>query len=414
MKKIVYMISTMFYPSIGGVENHIYNLSVGLTNKGYLVKIIKPELGCENHIYNLDGIEVHIVGCGNLNDLKKYKNYSIGKKNKYLGFLFGYLRKNYFNKFSQEIYRYIEEDINKNKGNKILIHQHDFISSIKLSKKLSKKYDVIFTNHTGEFLFLKKIPLGDKVIKLLTYHFKKIIAPSEELAEFKGIRNLKTVFYIPNGVDINKFNIVDNKEMNNLRSEYNISNDKLIVLCPRRWAPTKGVIYLIKAICDMKEKGEIDRNLFVFAGNDYNDYPEYKKEINEIIEKNDLHDNILLMGNVDYKNINNLMKLSDVIVFPSLMEAVSLAALEGMACGKIIVGTNIGGFPQLIEDKIDGFLVKSKDEFNLSKRLIEINNNYDKYENIKIKAREKVVNKYSWNIVTEKTIKIYEGCYKYV
>ncbi len=43
-KKVIYMISSLFYPSIGGVENHIYNLSktLMLNNKNILVKILKP------------------------------------------------------------------------------------------------------------------------------------------------------------------------------------------------------------------------------------------------------------------------------------------------------------------------------------------------------------------------------------
>ena len=43
---------------------------------------------------------------------------------------------------------------------------------------------MIFTNHTGEFLFLKKLPLNRIVIKHLTKHFKYIISPSEELNQF--------------------------------------------------------------------------------------------------------------------------------------------------------------------------------------------------------------------------------------
>ena len=69
--KVVYMISSLFYPSIGGVENHIYNLSktIILRNKTIKVKVIKPVINLEqNNIYILDGIEIHEISVGNKRD----------------------------------------------------------------------------------------------------------------------------------------------------------------------------------------------------------------------------------------------------------------------------------------------------------------------------------------------------------
>ncbi len=189
MNKTVYMISTMFYPSIGGVENHIYFISKYLVNNGYEVKIIKPSIGEETKVSLLDNIEVHTVGIGTKDEKVKYDKYKERSKGSNLGFLYGYLRKNYFNKFYKEVYSYIENNIKNGNNNEVIIHQHDFISSIRLSKRLSKKYNIIFTNHTGEFLFLKKLPFSNTIIKQLTKHFSYIIAPSDELAAFNGIRD---------------------------------------------------------------------------------------------------------------------------------------------------------------------------------------------------------------------------------
>ena len=157
-KKVIYMISSLFYPSIGGVENHIYNLSktLMLNDKNLLVKILKPVINLKkNNIYFLDGIEVHEISVGNGRDEEIYNNFKEKSKGNLIGFFYGYRRKSFFNRYRNEIYQYIEKEIQKEKQ-KFIIHQHDFISNIMLSKMLAKKYKVIFTNHTGEYLFLKE------------------------------------------------------------------------------------------------------------------------------------------------------------------------------------------------------------------------------------------------------------------
>ncbi|MBD5639100.1 glycosyltransferase family 4 protein [Clostridium botulinum] len=409
MKKIVYMITTLFYPSIGGVENHVYNLSKELVKKDIIVKVINPVINLgKNDIYDLEGIEVHKINVGNNEDERRYLRYKSKSKQNLFGFFNGYKRKCYYNKFSNDVYEYILKDVELEKPDKFILHQHDFISSIKLSKKLSKKYNIIFTNHTGEFLFLKRLPFSNLIIKKLTNHFKFIIAPSNELADFKGIRKENTYSFLSNGVDVEKFSPVTEIEKNNLRDKYNIPKNKAVVICPRRWAPTKGVIYLVKAIDILINKYNIHNISFVFAGNDYLDYPEYRDEILNIIKNKSLREYVYLQGNIDYKIMNELIKMSDIVAIPSLMEAISLSALEGMACGKIIIGTNVGGFPQIIQNTETGFLVEPEDEEKLAQIIKDVSCGV--YNNIKIceKAREFVEVKYSWSFICSNTINIYD------
>ena len=198
---------------------------------GYTVKIINPVINLDKStIEMLDGIEVHKLRVGDSSSegtYLKYKNKSKGL----IGYLSGYVRKNFYNKFYKSIAEYIEKDIHLNKYTKenIIIHQHDFISGYKLSKELSKSYKVFFTNHTGEFLFLKKLPFNKIIIKHLTKHFKYIMSPSEELNQFHGIREERTFSYIPNGVDLNSFfYVADENQIKNYKLEYGLDENKYI------------------------------------------------------------------------------------------------------------------------------------------------------------------------------------------
>lgn len=407
MKKTVYMLTTMFYPSIGGVENHIYNLSNEFVKKGINVKIIKPTIGVKNEVSILDGISIHILGVGDESDKLKYKELRKKSDGSLKGLFYGYRRKNFYNRYLLEVFNYLMKEINNDDSDEIVLHQHDFISSIKLSKKLSKKFKVIFTNHTGEFLFLKKLPISKILIRKLTKHFSYIIAPSNELADFRGIIGNDKYSYIPNGVNLDIFKKVSRDEINELREKYDVDKNKKIVICPRRWAPTKGIIYLVKGIKILKDRG-IDKYKFIFAGNEYNDYPEYKKQVEEYIRENKLEDSVKLLGNIDYKSMNEVIKLSDIVIIPSLMEAVSLSALEAMACEKVILATNVGGLKQIIEDRKTGYLIEKEDEIAIANKLEEmLNIEKCTLEEVAANSRKFVENEYSWEKIAENTLEIY-------
>lgn len=404
MKKAIYMITTLFYPSIGGVENHVYNLSKEFVNKGYKVKIINPVINYnKSEVYDLDGIEIHKISVGNKKDEDKYLKYKKNSGGNIFGFFNGYKRKYYYNKFRKLIYDYINIDIESGNCDEIIIHQHDFISSIRLSKMLSKKYNVIFTNHTGEFLFLKKLPLSSIPINYLTNHFKYIIAPSDELANFSVIRPQDTFKFLSNGVDVDRFSIISESSKNQIREKYNIPKYKVVIFSPRRWAPTKGIIYLVKAIKHIKS----DNVVFIFGGNDYSDYPEYREEILNYIKENNLQSKIMLLGNIDYQLMDEYVKLSDIIAIPSLMEAISLSALEGMACGKPIISTNVGGMPQIIKQLETGLLVEPKDEKQLAQAIEKLVNDNELREVIGNNCRRFVEEKYSWKSISDETELIY-------
>ncbi|NFI51520.1 glycosyltransferase family 4 protein [Clostridium botulinum] len=407
--KVIYMLTTVFYPSIGGRESHIHNISKELIKNGNIVKIINPVINLEKtNIEILDGIEVHRIKIGNSDSEQKYLKYK-NKSKGLAGYFCGYLRKNFYNKFYKTIIHYIENDIQSNNYNKenIVMHQHDFISGYKLSKELSRVYKMVFTNHTGEFLFLKKLPFNKIVIKNLTDHFEYIISPSEELNKFQGIRDEKTFSYIPNGVDLEEFYVADESQIKNLKLEYGLDENKHMILCPRRWAPTKGIMYLIKATNILKDTDIGDKFQVVFIGNDYEDYPEYKSEILNFIKENNLGKYIKLLGNIEYENMSKITQASDIIVIPSLMEAVSLSMLESMSCGKIVVGSNTGGIPEVIKNNKNGFLVKKADEISLANKLYDIIKRYDELECIRIKARDSVEKSYSWKRITHEVEKIY-------
>jgi Glycosyltransferase len=104
--------------------------------------------------------------------------------------------------------------------------------------------------------------------------------------------------------------------------------------------------------------------------------------------------------------------LSSLVVLPSLKEATSISGLEAMATGKPLIGFEIGGIPQIIDDRETGILVTPEREDLLASAMNFLLNNQSKMSLMSEKAYQKVQKEFDWHIVTEKTRDIYENVLK--
>jgi len=390
--KIGFLSVFNFGTNIGGVENHIYFMARALQRRGHQIVVFQPveSRNPKNQTKTVNGIEIRYIGI---------KSFALVKLlNRFNGFrLIGYGTA-FLNKAKFILYRRrIVREVLAAKPD--IIHQHDFISNIFSTRRLSKKIPCVLTNHTGEYLFFQKTKFGRFFLRRLLRHFKYIIGPSEELTPFDYSKNSCTIH---NGVDLNLFN--NNYNQDQVRRKYDFSSDQFIAFCPRRWAPTKGVLFLVKAI----QKICLVRNIkFLFAGSDYDGYPKYRKEIMKNINQIDSNGNISLLGNLSISEIVDYYRLADVVIIPSLMEAVSLAAIEAMACGTPVISTNVGGMPELISDGVNGLLVEPADPSKLAEAIIRLNDDKKLYDKL-VRKSLATAERYSWDYIAGKTEEIYK------
>ncbi|MGD2097972.1 MAG: glycosyltransferase [Desulfobacterales bacterium] len=77
------------------------------------------------------------------------------------------------------------------------------------------------------------------------------------------------------------------------------------------------------------------------------------------------------------QDINELMPVFDILVLPSLNEGMGRVLVEAMAAGKPVVGSRVGGIPDLTEDGHTGYLVPPADEKALADAIMKLLNYRD-------------------------------------
>lgn len=98
---------------------------------------------------------------------------------------------------------------------------------------------------------------------------------------------------------------------------------------------------------------------------------------------------------------------TDIIVYPYRDITQSGALLTGMAFGKPIIASAVGGFRETIQDNVNGYLVKYGDISELTGKLMYLLNNPNERDRLGKAAMEELYYNYSWDVIARKTIECY-------
>ncbi len=156
-----------------------------------------------------------------------------------------------------------------------------------------------------------------------------------------------------------------------LLKKYNLSDENCTVLFFGNLAPSKGVPELIQAFADVYEQNK--RARLVIAGK-----PSKHMNMTALHKMvTDLHlSNAVVFDSryLDMEEIAPLMELASVVVYPYHSITQSGALQAAYAFGKPVVATNVGGFPEAVEDGKNGFLVPPRSPRELAIAISKIIN----------------------------------------
>lgn len=160
----------------------------------------------------------------------------------------------------------------------------------------------------------------------------------------------------------------------------------------------KGPQILLEALKNLKED---------FTCNFYGS-GSLKEELTTLVKKFKLKDKVRINDFVAYSKIQKLYQEHDIIVFPSIWpEAFGRIAIEGMAAGKPVIASRIGGIPDIIKNKQNGLLIEPGNITELTKALEELIQNPKLREKLGQRGRE-MTKEYSGEKIAKKVIKVYK------
>jgi len=228
----------------------------------------------------------------------------------------------------------------------------------------------------------------------------KLIAISNNIGTLikehhKGIGNGK-IAYGPLGIDL------PDKEL--LKTAK--SGEELGILYVGRLEKRKGIDTLFKAVPRVVR--EMPNAMFTIVGKDTDLAPgggSYRKYLLKRMERK-YHKFMVFTDFVTSEQLQEYYRNCDIFVAPSLYESFGQIYIEAMAWGKPVIGCNVGGIPEVIEDGRTGFVISPEDANELAERIIALRD-INLRKQMGQRGRKAVEDVFSVRNMVEKTSEVY-------
>lgn len=373
------MLTSDYLPNIGGIASHIYELSKALIGNGHEVEVwFWDRKGDRPLLSEMGDVPVRLLPLA-----ETAARLDWGKARQ-LG------------QALQRCRLEFEPDI---------LHLHTLDPLMLALRHLGRDFSgkKVWTNHSSRFLRKSGSFFWRQKMRFYGRVLDGLLAPSQELLERSACMGVpqKKCRYLANGVDIAKFSSLDKRVA---RQALGLPEDRFIILSTRRFSPKNGIRFLAMALPAVVR--QIPQTLCVFCGNlpDAKDWP----VVETIVQENGLEPFTRFVGAVPNAQINSYLGAADLVVLPSLMEATSISGLEAMSASRPLVGTRVGGIPELIEEGVTGLLVEPASPEALSAGIVRACRELDLDEAGRL-ARKKVEAEYTWPRLAEKTAGFYQS-----
>jgi glycosyltransferase involved in cell wall biosynthesis len=222
--------------------------------------------------------------------------------------------------------------------------------------------------------------------------YSKLMLP--EIMLYHPKLDVSKVVYIHNAVNVGRFS-PDGEVSQRLMS---LKDGRKCVLYVGRVNEKKGVRDLIRAFEIVLSK-QRDCILAVAGSGD----KEYVEGLVKEAGKAGLDDHVYFLGPVPNREMPALMRAADIIAYATREgEGIPRALLEGMACGKPVVATEVAGIPEAVIDGVTGFLVKPRDIVALADRLSILLMDDSLRREMGLRARKHVETEFNYDTVIPK------------
>uniref|UniRef100_A0A6Q2XU20 Phosphatidylinositol N-acetylglucosaminyltransferase subunit A n=1 Tax=Esox lucius TaxID=8010 RepID=A0A6Q2XU20_ESOLU len=314
-KHNICMVSDFFYPNMGGVESHIYQLSQCLIEKGHKVVIATHAYGTRKGIrYLTNGLKVYYL------PLQVMYNQSTATT--------------CFHSLPLLRCVFTRERIT-------VVHAHSSFSAMAHDALFHAKtmgLNTVFTDHSLFGFADVSSVLTNKLLTVSlcdTNHIVCVSYTSKENTVLRAALDPQIVSVIPNAVDPTDFTPDPSQR----------HGDRITIVVVSRLVYRKGIDLLGGIIPKLCLKHP---DLHFLIGG------EGPKRIvlEEVREKFQLQDRVRLLGALEHKDVRGVLVKGHIFLNTSLTEAFCMAIVEGASCGLQVVSTRVGGIPEVLPEDL--------------------------------------------------------------
>lgn len=227
-----------------------------------------------------------------------------------------------------------------------------------------------------------------------------IIAVSDKVAKaiqrrpFIDRKKIKIIKY---GIDLEIFQGSD-EERKNIRKFLNFSEQDQVVLFLSLLSKQKGADVAIRAFKELSRK---EKNVKLIIGGD----GDYLQAAKQLAEQLGMADRVVFPGFIPNDEASGYYNAADIFIFPTLrLESFGIVLAEAMACEKPIIASKIGSIPDVIDDGINGILVRPGDHEELSREIRRLLRDREYSRILAKNARKKALQEFSLKKMVEDTI----------
>lgn len=298
---------------------------------------------------------------------------------------------------------------NRNNFDKIYIvssHWHTLFASL-ICKIISKKIIIGITLSGVDSPVSKSLnPIINLYYKIKNLQFRladKIIMNSpavlKECIDYNI--NAEKLKLIPNPVDIHKFQKTkEKKKIKSLRQSFGILNSDPIILFVGSINKRKGVDLFPEILSELSKDIKHKIN-FIICGNIENDYSNRILNDIEMICKDSII-NFIFLGQIN--NTNDLMSISDILLFPTRNEGLPNVILEAMSSSCVIFTNLLSGITDYLLPS--EFIINDNNIISYVSKLSEVLYRPNIHDQITIANRKKVVSEFNFETIDKLFLEI--------
>jgi glycosyltransferase involved in cell wall biosynthesis len=233
-------------------------------------------------------------------------------------------------------------------------------------------------------------------------HSQSIHFTSEAEQKEASLLNLTSPnFILPHGLSIPA--TIPNAYQR-LREHFNLPVDEPIILFLSRLHPKKGLDYLIPALGKLSNY----RFTFILAGNGD---PEYENQIKSLIVSQNIENCPIFTGFVTGEFKDLLMQGADIFTLTSYSENFGISVLESLAAGVPVIVTSGVALSDIIKQQHLGYVTELNVE-EIALTLQQFLDNSQSAKNMGARARQFILDNYTWDSIAVKIVSVYQGIIK--